>query len=368
MNILHLSAVKNWGGGENHIENLCNELQQTNPEVNNLIFCVKGGTFHKRLKKTSLNFVTAKLGIKIDIRFALKLGRICKKERIDLIHIHDPSAIQLAIIADKLFSLPPFVFSKKTSFPIKQRKKTLYKYNYPKIKKILCVSEETLRISKAAIEDHDKLVTVYHGTNLKTKSSSTPFLLREKFNIPPDTLIIGNIANHIRAKHLDTWVNIIDNVINKAQEKHMIFVQIGTYTDRTEALKERLKDLNLESHVIFMGYTPNASNFIPQFDISLMTSQSEGIPQFIYESMYHCTPVISTDVGGIPEIIEHNTNGLLAPMHDDKTLTKHLLHLSKNISLQKDFTKIGFDKLISKYTTENMAKATLAIYKSVLKK
>lgn len=368
MNILHLSAVKNWGGGENHIENLCNELQLTNPEINNLIFCVKDGTFHKRLKKTSLNFITAKLSIKIDIRYAIKLGRICKKKQIDLIHIHDPSAIQLAIIADKLFNLPPFVFSKKTSFPIKQRKKTLYKYNYPKIKKILCVSEETLRISKEAISNHDKLVTVYHGTNLKTKSALTPFQLREKYNIPSDTLIIGNIANHIRAKHLDTWVNIIDNIVNKESQKNMIFVQIGTFTDRTEALKERIKTLNLEAHSIFIGYIPNASNFIPQFDISLMTSQSEGIPQFIYESMYHKTPVITTNVGGIPEITEHEVNGLLAPMHDDKTLTKHLLLLSKNISLQNEFIKHGYNKLISKYSTENMAKKTLAIYNSVLKK
>jgi len=316
MHILHLSAVKNWGGGENHIENLCAELSISDPEVKNTIFCVRNGTFHKRLQKTNLQFIPATLWPKFDPRFFIKLGRVCKKHKVDIIHIHDPSAILLAILADKFFNLPPFVFSKKTSFPIKQRKKTLFKYNYPKIKKILCVSEETKNIASKGITDHSKLVTIYHGTNLKTKSAETPFLLREKCNIPPNKKIIGNIANHIRAKHLDTWVDVADIIINKEKRDDFFFVQIGTFTDRTEALKERVKELNLESYMEFMGYTPNASNFLPQFDLSLITSQSEGVPQVIYESFYHKTPVISTNVGGIPEIVDHNINGLMAPMHD----------------------------------------------------
>lgn len=365
MHILHLSAVTNWGGGENHIENLCSELASTHPEVKNTIFCVNNSPFHERLKKTDLPVIPAPLRIKIDPGYVFKLGRVCKKEKIDIIHIHDPSAIQLAIIADKLYNLPPFIFSKKTSFPIKQRKKTLYKYNYPKIKKILCVSEETKRIAEKGIRDHDKLITIYHGTNLKTKSAETPFQIRDKYTISDNKIIIGNIANHIRAKHLDTWVDIGDQIVNKEKRNNFFFVQIGTFTERTEALLTRIKELNLENHMIFMGYTPNASNFIPQFGMSLITSQSEGIPQFIYESMYHKVPVISTNVGGIPEIIEHDVNGLLAPMHDPETLTKHILHLAERPDTQKNFVERGYTKLMEKYTTSNMAEQTLNVYKNI---
>ncbi len=366
MHILHLSAVTNWGGGENHIENLCFEIAASNPEIKNTIFCVKNSPFHERLKKTNLNYITANLKIKVDPRFLLKLGKTCRRQRIDLIHIHDPSAILLAILADKLYNLPPFIFSKKTSFPIKQRQKTLYKYNYPKIKKILCVSQETMRIAEKGIQDHSKLITVYHGTNLKTKSTETPFLLREKYSIPPNKKIIGNIANHIRAKSLETWIEIADNIINKKKRTDFFFVQIGTFSERTEALLNSIKTLNLEKHVIFMGYTPNASNFLPQFDISLITSQSEGIPQVIYESMYHKTPVISTNVGGIPEIIENEKTGLLAPMHNDIMLTDLVLSLAKDPDMQRDFVKKGYTKLIENFTTDIMAKQTLEIYKNII--
>jgi glycosyltransferase involved in cell wall biosynthesis len=365
MHILHLSAVTNWGGGENHIENLCFELAESNPEIKNTIFCVKNAPFHKRLKKTNLNYITANLKIKVDPRFFFKLGKVCKREKIDLIHIHDPSAILLAILADKFYNLPPFIYSKKTSFPIKQRQKTLYKYNYPKIKKLLCVSEETMRVAKKGIEDHTKLITIYHGTNLKTKSTETQFLLREKYNISSDKKIIGNIANHIRAKHLDTWVDVANNIINKEKRTDFFFIQIGTFTERTEALLNRVKALGLENHMAFLGYTPSASNFLPQFDISLITSQSEGIPQVIYESMCHNVPVISTSVGGIPEIIEHGKTGLLAPMHDNITLKDHILNLSKNPEMQKEFIEKGHIKLIENYTTSSMAQQTLKVYKTI---
>lgn len=367
MNILHLSAVSNWGGGENHIENLCSELAITNPEIKNMVFCVKDAPFHKRLQETNIEHIAVPLAIKIDLRFSFKLGRVCKAKEIDLIHIHDTTAIQLAIIADKIYNLPPFVFSKKTSFEIKQRKKTLYKYNYPKIKKILCVSNETLKVSEKAIIDKSKLITIYHGTNLKTKSDKTPFKLREKFNIDNQTKIVGNVSNHIRAKHLDTWVNIADYIINQEKRTDFFFIQIGTFTERTQPLLNRVKDLNLTKYMIFLGYTPNASNFIPQFDLALMTSQSEGIPQFIYEAMYHKVPVISTNVGGIPEIIEHGVNGMLANMHDYKTLSKHLLKLTDDMQTQEKFTNYSHKKLIENFTTSKMAQKTVLTYREILK-
>ncbi len=366
MHILQVSAVTNWGGGEYHIENLCNELGDTYPAIETTVLCVKESPFEKRLQKSNIQFHTAPLRIKIDLRFVFKIGKICRKYNIDLIHIHDPSALQLCIIADKIYNLPPFILSKKTSFPIKQRKKTLYKYNYPKIKKILCVSKETKKISEKAIQDKSKLITVYHGTNLKTKSSDTPFLLREKFEIPSSKTIIGHIGNHIKAKHLETFIEVAYRIIFIEKHLDFCFVQIGTFSERTESLLKKVEELGLKEHVIFMGYTPQASNFIPQFDIALMTSQSEGMPQFIYESMYHKTPIVTTDVGGIPELITHKENGLLAKMHDAETLSKHLLLLDKSNELKEQFVSRSYEKLLQKFTTENMTKATVEIYKSIL--
>jgi glycosyltransferase involved in cell wall biosynthesis len=368
MTILHVSAVKSWGGGENQIETLIYELKKSNPEVNNIVLCVKDTLFHKRLSLTTIPFETASLAYNLDFRFSLKIIALCKKHNVDLVHIHDTSAIALTIIADKLYALPPFIFSKKTSFPIKKKKLTLYKYNYPKIKKYLCVSNETKRISADSIYDKSKLITIYHGTSLLNKNTKTDFLLRDKLEIDASKKIIGHIGNHIRAKNLETFVETINDIVHVKKRTDFFFVQIGNFTDLTENIVLKVKELNLEQHVKFLGYTPNASNFIPQFDTFLMTSQSEGIPQVIFESFYHKTPVISTDVGGIPEIIENGINGLLVPKHSPKLLSDQIIYLHENTELINQFTTISYSKLMENFLASTMAQKILEEYQKVVLK
>mgnify|MGYP000501022194 CR=1 FL=1 len=366
MNILHLSAVKNWGGGENHIENLCFELKQSNPEVQNIILCARDYKFHKRLINSDLNFETAALKVNFDPRFILKIIRLCKKKKIDLIHLHDPRAMALAIFADKLADLPPFVFSKKISFPVKKRKQTIYKYNYPKIKKHLCVSDHTKGIMADAIKDKEKLMTIYHGTRIDNKSDVTPYLLREKFKLAPHNIIIGNIANHHRAKKLETLIDVADHLVNKQNYKDFHFIQIGTFTERTPALQMKVKELDLEKNFHFLGYTPNASNFLPQFDTTLITSSNEGMPQVIYESFYHKVPVVSTNVAGIPEVVKDGINGFLAEKLDHIKLSELVLQVQKDPIKIQEIIETSHKDLLDNYTTTKMAEKTLAEYKKII--
>lgn len=364
-NILHIALTDKWGGGANQIQNLCKELSQTD-QTNNHLLSIAGGEIDERISREHLTFHGVKMKFKADPRAVLKILRICRTQKIDLIHLHGSTALTLGVIASKLGQLPSFVFSKKTSFPIKNRKLTLYKYNHRKLKKIFCVSEKTREICRRSIEDQTKLVTIYHGTDLENKSSETPFLLRERLKLDDSTLIVGTIANHIRAKNLETWVEVINEIINKRGLRNFHFVQIGSPSEITKKLDEKINENGLEEFISIMGFIPDASNFIPQFDISLLTSQSEGLPQFIYESFYHRVPVVSTNVGGIPEIISDSENGMLSNPYEVKTLADKLIALSQDKELQQKFTENSFRILEKKFTTRIMAQETLAEYKKLL--
>ncbi|RKS53469.1 glycosyltransferase involved in cell wall biosynthesis [Gillisia mitskevichiae] len=366
MNILHVSAVKSWGGGENHIENLCNELHQISPSTQNSVLCLKNGLFHKKLQNSKISFETVSIDFKMDLRFCFKLISICRKQHIDLIHIHDSTALTLCIMADHLYNLPPFVFSKKTTFPIRSRKQTLYKYNYKKIKKILCVSEATKAITATNVNDPSKLVSIYHGTKVNGSCSTEAINIRDQYEIEPLKKIIGNIANHNWPKDLDTFINVANNLINERGIKNLHFIQIGNYTTETPDLIKKIEKFNLSEHITLTNVIPNASRLILQFDISLVTSKSEGVPQFIYESFLNKVPVVSTNVGGISEIIEHETNGLLATAEDFMKLADHVVLLLENSELKERFVNISYNEVREKYTTEMMAKKTLQEYKLVL--
>src|SRR5690606_5656034 len=268
--------------------------------------------------------------------------------------------------ATKMAHLPPFVFSKKTVFPIKSRKQTLYKYNHRQIKKILCVSEAAKKVMEAAIQDKTKLITIYHGTRLDNKSTQTPYNLRERLNIPAGNKIVGHIGNHIPAKDLETWILAIDHLYHLIGKKDVSFVQFGSFSNATPGFKKKIKDLGLEDVVHFMGFEEHASNFMGQFDIFTISSKSEGLPQVIYEAAWHKTPVVATNVGGIPEFIESNYNGLLSEREDALSLAKNIAKLLDDPQLGSLYAERSHNKLKPLFTAEAMANATLQVYRQVL--
>ncbi|SOC81317.1 Glycosyltransferase involved in cell wall bisynthesis [Salinimicrobium sediminis] len=363
MKILHLSAAEKWGGGENHLENLCHELKN---EISNTVFCVAEGMLHERLKKNGTRIIPAPLANKMDPRFVLKLARTCKKEKFDLLHIHDSTALTLAVMADHFGELPPFIFSKKTSFPIRPRRQTLFKYNYPKVKKILCVSEATRRISSENLIGQERLEVIYHGTRLDNKRQKSPFWIRDKYEIPEGAKLVGNIGNHIEAKDLETFIRTAHHLVNLKQQKDLYFIQIGSFSRRTEALLAMVEEFQLQKHVIFTDYIPEASALIPQFDVMLLTSENEGIPQVIYESFYYNVPVISTEVGGIAEVIEDEVNGFLCKPYDHTGIGEKLLFLIANPQVIPTFAKISREKLLQHFTSDIMAQKTLKEYKTAI--
>lgn len=366
MNILHISGVLKWGGGENHIQNLCFELAQSNPEVNNIILCVEGGEFHQKLTKLNIKFFTARRRRRIDTQFIRRIIQLCKEESIDLIHLHDPTAMQLAIIADHFANLPPFVLSKKISYPVRKNFLSLYKYNYKKIKKYLCVSDETHAVLAEGVRDKSKIVTIYHGTRIDNKSDITSFKLREKLDIAADKKIIGNIANHYPAKDLFTLVRTLNRLINEYGRKDIHFVQVGSPSATTPDIMELVKTYKLEAYISFLGFTENASNFIPQFDIGFMSSRLEGIAQFIYECFYHRVPVVTTNAGGAAEVIKQGETGFIAQKGDDAALARDLVYVLDHPDEASIISERANKLLFSQFITSVMAQKTLSVYREII--
>lgn len=366
MNVLHIISAKSWGGGTASLENLCQEISKIAPEVTNILFCIKNTALQKKVAQLNYEHVAAPAAFNLDPRFVIKLISTCKKKEIDLIHLHGPNALTIAVLADKFSDLSPMVFSKKTSFPIKKRKQTLYKYNYHKLKRIFCNSEKTYRITQEAVQDTNKLALIYDGISIDEMSTKTSYTLREKYNIAPGVKIIGNIGNHLKAKDLNTFLEVANHLINVRKFYNLHFIQIGTFKDQTPALQEKVFQLNLQDHFTFTGYVESASNFIPQFDIFLLTSKSEGGPRVVYEAMYHEIPVISTEVGAVPEIIINGEDGFYAPPGEYKKLSEYLEELIQNPDLGKEFTSRSKEKLFPRFTAHNTAKEIVQEYKKVL--
>jgi glycosyltransferase involved in cell wall biosynthesis len=119
---------------------------------------------------------------------------------------------------------------------------------------------------------------------------------------------------------------------------------------------------HLEDRISLVGFVPNASQYLKAFDIFVLPSLKEGLPYTLIEAMHAKIPIISTRVGGVPDLIEHDVNGIIVPPKDSGTLAIALEKLIQNKEMRARFAKESGKKIATKFSFETMLRHTIALY------
>lgn len=366
MKVLHISGAKGWGGNEQQMIYLFPELRLLG--VENIVFGVKDSKLQQECNKIGIEFLEAKdtkLNKIINYRF---LNEIVKNVKPDLIHLHTSDSLTVYTISNIIYKLnTKTVFSKKgmgsnSSFLSK------LKYNYKGIDSIICVSKSVQRdLGKILNQEAKKKTVVVHDcVSIEIQSLNSSINLREAYNILFHSKIVGNIANHSNAKDLPTFINTVEVIIKDFKRNDIVFLQVGEFTKNTLHLKELVKEKGIENHIIFTDKIENASSIVNQFNVFLMTSQREGGPTSVLESMLIGVPVVSTNVGVVSEIIEDGKNGFIAPVKNYKLLAEKLLMILDNIDLQFSFSKKSKEMIVSNFTASIIANMTRKEYLKII--
>lgn len=201
----------------------------------------------------------------------------------------------------------------------------------------------------------------YLGMDLNLINDSTNKITQEFFeDIKKDNLIVGTIARIDIAKRIDNAL-IIFKTINKYYP-HTILVILGD-GDKTDEMKLIIEKMGLEKKVYLMGYIPNARLYIRYFDIFLLTSDYEGFPIVIWESMASGVPIVSSDVGGIKEIIENENCGYTYPVNNLTQAEKLILDLISDEPKRIELGRNGLNAITNKYSPGNFICKIQNIYK-----
>lgn len=148
-------------------------------------------------------------------------------------------------------------------------------------------------------------------------------------------------------------------------EKEFVIGTIGETTKNKghKYLIEACKNIpNIKLNII--SNVPNASKYLKNFDIFVLPSIKEGLPYAILEAGLAGLPVVASNVGGIPEIIENEKDGLLVPPENSEKLSEAIKKLIDNKPLRETLAKNLNEKIKKEFSLEKMIKETMWAYAS----
>lgn len=156
------------------------------------------------------------------------------------------------------------------------------------------------------IKPKRKVALIHNGINVEALSFLSREEARQKLNLSPEEFIVGTIANFYKTKGLKYLIE----AAAKINDKNIKFVIIGDGRERKN-LEHLINQYNLGGRVKLLGKKKNAHQYIKAFDVFILPSVKEGFPWVILEAAAAEVPIIATNVGAIPEIIEDEKSGII---------------------------------------------------------
>ncbi|MDP3899792.1 MAG: glycosyltransferase family 4 protein [bacterium] len=182
-------------------------------------------------------------------------------------------------------------------------------------------------------------------------------LARKKLGISSDAFILGTISNLYKNKGLIFLVETTDLLLKKTPLSTVI---IGEGPDRLE-VEKIIKKKKLSNKVLLKGYISDAFQLLLAFDIYVCSSTKEGMPYAILEAMQAGLPIVSTNVGAIPEVIDDKKNGLLIEAKNPDLLAEKINYLIRHPDEMKRLGESAKEK-VKQFSLEKMINETKNLY------
>jgi len=327
------------------------------------------GKWVKDIEKENIKVKIIKFKRKIspfsDIIVFFRLYFYFKKEKFDIIHVHTLKPEFYGQIAAKLAKVPIIL-------------NTLHGFDFsdydPFFKKFLFISLERIaanystliftiarHIIERAIKEKigSPNLFKYLGRDIDTNrfnpnKFSEIFIIEKKkqLGVSLDRKIIGIVARLVVEKgYLDLFQSL-KNVIQKFPETLLLIIGQEELEKKDSINQNIVKNYGIENNVMFLGERTDMEELYSVMDVFVLPSHREGLGAAILEASAMEKPVIATNTGGCPEIINNGETGILVPVKTPEKLSEALIFILENSQKAKEMGKMGRQKIVREFSEE----------------
>ncbi len=350
LKICHVLSSLNVGGAERIALRLARE-QAKDHDVS--LFALRGGPFELE---------AAKLGLRTRVctgppwRIALQCTAEFLRGRYDLINSHNRWAQRYAVLARPSPVIMTLHAECRADYGWAVRK--------PWIDGIIAVSDraaETFRIIHPSFQSRYPLVVVKNGIALDCMALGRD-VTRDTLGIT-DCHVLITVARLDPAKNLNLLLHAL--ALCNAEQRGIRLLLVGDGECRNK-LQKLASDLRLDNVVSFLGLRTDIANLLAASDTFVLSSQTEGLPVSVLEAMVAGLPVIATAVGGVPEVVENGTTGILVTPDCVDELASAIAQLVMNPERGRTMGEAGRQRVASHFSLTTMAQEYMSFYQRIL--
>ncbi|HSF30543.1 MAG TPA: glycosyltransferase family 4 protein [Candidatus Tectomicrobia bacterium] len=365
--ILHIQKVAGIAGSENHLLSLLPCLQEYGFEPTMLVLADRNdrpGPFLERMRAAGITTILMPIMGDVDPLLLPRLGRFIRQGDYDIVHTHLFHADLYGGLAARLTGVRLVISTRHNDDAFRRRYllRGLIAWSARYCDQIICISENVRRFCETTEGiPREKMTVVHYGLAPVAISGNRGW--RCDFGWGDDVPVVGIVARLIAQKGHTTLLRAMPEVVQQFCTAQLVVVGDG---ELRRELQGCAQQLGIEPHVQFLGYRDNAAAMMPGFDVFVHPSRWEGFGLVFLEAMAASLPIIATQQGSIPEIVQHGETGLLVPVDDVRALAHAVCILLADRHLAQNMGWVGRRRLEEHFTLAAMVERTCAVYARLL--
>ncbi len=367
MNVLHLRASNFYGGPERQLHFHARLARQAGVNLTVSSFTEQGQEpdFLKVIAKDNIPTHAFEVKSGYDTKAIRKVGEYLKQQDIDILCTHDYRTHMVGMLARGKEDLRWIAFSRGFT---KENLKIRFFHTLDKIfirqaDHIVAVSASQKKKLVRLFVPSKKITVVHNAIDSANFEGIDPIDLKRRFDFPSDAIVAISGGRFSDEKGQVYLVRAAFQTI--LERPNTRFVLFGDGPD-LEKMRRLIAEHLAEDKIRCPGFEKNLAAHLKGADMLINPSLSEGLPNIVLEAMAVGVPVVATDVGGLPEIIEDKVNGFLVPAKDVNSLAQSMVRLAASPDERTIIADRAKETVREKFSFAGQNERLVEIYRKVI--
>lgn len=376
--VFHVVTLLELGGAQQNTLFTVAHLDREKFEVG--LICGKGAYLDEEAKKIPqlklyfINELIRPIHPYYDFIALIKIYKILKKERPEIVHTHSSkagivarSAAWIAGVPYIIHSIHGFGFNPYQKFLVRKIFIFLEKWIAKFTHILIAVTQENIKLGVALkIGKVEQYALIRSGVELqkirREAQNSKPNHLREELKISPESKIILNVGPFKIQKDPVTFIKIAGMILQNIPEVQFLMVGDGELRNNIE---REIKKQGIEKNIQLLGWRRDIPQLLQISDLFVLTSLWEGLPRAAVEALIVGNPVVAFAVDGLKEIVKNNQNGFLISPNQMNEMAEKIVQILKNKSLLESLKKDAIQSIDNSFDIHNMIHKQEELYQKL---